>query len=148
MWCDGSNPWRFKAHPSSGVERTIIGAVGDNRDKGASKYAESLPGVEKTMPILKPYKLASRESHEGDTVINVGFLEMAGRNYRNGRAMCLIESEEQLLESAYIVKKGGRADFFEEAAPSNRARHPTVSRVWKRKASRSWMPSAKTGCRQ
>lgn len=97
----------YKAHPSSGVERTIIGAVGDNRDKGVLKYAESLPGVEKTMPILKPYKLASRESHEGDTVINVGSIEIGGPEFVVMAGPCAIESEEQLLESAYIVKKGG-----------------------------------------
>ncbi|PKN81944.1 MAG: 3-deoxy-7-phosphoheptulonate synthase [Deltaproteobacteria bacterium HGW-Deltaproteobacteria-1] len=97
----------YKAHPSSGVERTIIGAVGDNRDKAVLKYAESLPGVEKTMPILKPYKLASRESHEGDTVINIGSLEIGGPEFIVMAGPCAIESEEQLLESAYVVKKGG-----------------------------------------
>lgn len=97
----------YKAHPSSGVERTIIGAVGDQRDKNALKYVESLPGVEKTMPILKPYKLASRESHEGDTVINVGSIAVGGPEFIVMAGPCAIESEEQLLESAYVVKKGG-----------------------------------------
>lgn len=97
----------YKAHPSSGVERTIIGAVGDQRDKNVLKYAESLPGVEKTMPILKPYKLASRESHEGDTVVNVGSIAVGGRDFVVMAGPCAIESEEQLLESAYVVKKGG-----------------------------------------
>ena len=97
----------YKAHPSSGVERTIIGAVGDNRDKAVLKYAESLPGVEKTMPILKPYKLASRESHQGDTIISVGNLRIGGPEFIVMAGPCAIESEEQLLESAYIVKKGG-----------------------------------------
>jgi len=97
----------YKAHPSSGVERTIIGAVGDNRDKAVLMYAESLPGVEKTMPILKPYKLASRESHEGNTVVNVGTIRIGGPEFIIMAGPCAIESEEQLLESAYIVKKGG-----------------------------------------
>ena len=97
----------YKAHPSIGVERTIIGAVGDNRDKAILKYAESLPGVEKTMPILKPYKLASRESHQGDTVINVAGIEIGGSEFVVMAGPCAIESESQLLESAYIVKKGG-----------------------------------------
>ena len=97
----------YKAHPSSGVERTIIGAVGDQRDKNVLKYAESLPGVEKTMPILKPYKLASRESHEGDTVVNVGSIAVGGPDFVVMAGPCAIESEEQLLESAYVVKKGG-----------------------------------------
>ena len=97
----------YKAHPSSGVERTIIGAVGDNRDKAVLKYAESLPGVEKTMPILKPYKLASRESHEGNTIVSVGAIPIGGKEFVVMAGPCAIESEEQLLESAHIVKKGG-----------------------------------------
>jgi len=97
----------YKAHPSRGVERTIIGAVGDNRDKAILKYAESLPGVEKTMPILKPYKLASRESHEGDSIVNVGGISIGGPDFVVMAGPCSIESEEQLLESAYVVKKGG-----------------------------------------
>ena len=97
----------YKAHPSRGVERTIIGAVGDSRDKSIFKYAESLPGVEKTMPILKPYKLASRESHEGNTVVSVGPIPIGGPDFVVMAGPCSIESEEQLLESAYIVKKGG-----------------------------------------
>ncbi|KAF0155378.1 MAG: 3-deoxy-7-phosphoheptulonate synthase [Syntrophaceae bacterium] len=97
----------YKAHPSIGVERTIIGVIGDERDKVELKQAEFLPGVEKTMPILKPYKLASRESHEGDTVINVSGIEIGGPEFVVMAGPCAIESEEQLLESAYIVKKGG-----------------------------------------
>lgn len=97
----------YKAHPSRGVERTIIGAVGDGRDKGILKYAESLPGVEKTMPILKPYKLASREAHEGNSVVSVGSIQVGGPEFIVMAGPCSIESEEQLLESAYVVKKGG-----------------------------------------
>ncbi len=97
----------YKAHPSRGVERTIIGAVGDNRDKAILKYAESLAGVEKTVPILKPYKLASRESHEGNTIVSVGSIKIGGPEFVVMAGPCSIESEEQLLESAYIAKKGG-----------------------------------------
>ncbi len=99
----------YKAHPSRGVERTIIGAVGDQRDKAILKYAESLPGVEKTMPILKPYKLASRESQQGDTVVRVGEIQIGGPKFVVMAGPCAIESQEQLLESAYVVKKGGGA---------------------------------------
>ena len=97
----------YKAHPSTGVERTIIGAIGDNRDKEILKYAETLPGVEKTMPILKPYKLASRESHDGNTEVTVGPVKIGGPDYVVIAGPCAIESEEQLLESAYVAKKGG-----------------------------------------
>ncbi len=97
----------YKAHPSRGVERTIIGAIGDNRNKEILKYAETLPGVEKTMPILKPYKLASRESHEGNTEVIVGSIKIGGPEFVVIAGPCAIESEEQLLQSAYIAKKGG-----------------------------------------
>ena len=97
----------FKAHPSRGVERTIIGAVGDNRDNEIMKHVEALSGVERTMRILKPYKLASRESHEGNTVVSVGPIAIGGPEFVVMAGPCSIESEEQLMESAYIVKKGG-----------------------------------------
>ncbi len=97
----------FTAHPSRGVERTIIGAVGDARGKAPLASVAHLPGVEKAVPILKPYKLASRESREGDTVVRVGDLEVGGPGFVVMAGPCSIESEEQLMESAYIVRKGG-----------------------------------------
>ncbi|MDI6741739.1 MAG: 3-deoxy-7-phosphoheptulonate synthase [Smithella sp.] len=97
----------YKAHPSVGVERTVIGAVGDNRNKEILKYAESMPGVEKTMPILKPYKLASRESHQGNTIVSIGPVKIGGPEFVVMAGPCAIESEEQLQECAYVAKKGG-----------------------------------------
>ena len=97
----------YKPHPSYGVERTIIGALGDDRGKAQLKAAEYLPGVEKTVPILKPYKLASREVAEGNTVIRVGDVEIGSGRFVVMAGPCSIESEEQLMECAYIVKKGG-----------------------------------------
>ena len=97
----------YKAHVSKGVERTIIGAVGDERGKVALKAAENMPGVEKVMPILQPYKLASRETKEGNTVIKVGDVEIGGPEFVVIAGPCAVESEEQLMESAYVVKKAG-----------------------------------------
>jgi 3-deoxy-7-phosphoheptulonate synthase len=97
----------YNAHPSRGVERTIIGAVGDERGKAYLKFAESLSGVEKIMPILKPYKLASRESRQENTVITVAGVEIGGPRVIVMAGPCAVESEEQMMESAYIVKKGG-----------------------------------------
>jgi len=97
----------YTAHPSRGVERTIIGAVGDSRGQAQMKSVEHLPGVEKVVPILKPYKLASRETREGNTVIRVGDLTIGGPEFIVMAGPCSVESEEQLMESAYIVKKGG-----------------------------------------
>ncbi|NLN60934.1 MAG: 3-deoxy-7-phosphoheptulonate synthase [Deltaproteobacteria bacterium] len=105
----------YNAHPSRGVERTIIGCVGDDRGKIQLTYAESFSGVEKTVPILKPYKLASREAREGETVIHVGRLRIGGGGFVVMAGPCSVESEEQMMESAYIAKKGG-ADILRGGA--------------------------------
>ena len=97
----------YKVHLSKGVERTIIGAVGDERGKVALKAAENMPGVEKVMPILAPYKLASRESKEGNTVIKVGDVEIGGPQCVVIAGPCAVESPEQLMEAAEVVKKAG-----------------------------------------
>jgi len=96
----------YKPHPSRGVERTIIGCVGDDRGKDVLKYAESLSGVEKTMRILKPYKLASRESRLERTIIPVGDVLIGGPDFVVMAGPCSVESEEQMMEAAYVVKKG------------------------------------------
>ena len=105
----------YKTHPSHGVERTIIGAVGDNRGTENLRFVESLSGVEKTIPILKPYKLASREAREGRTVIRVGAVEIGGSPFIVMAGPCSIESPEQMMESALIAKKGG-ADIIRGGA--------------------------------
>jgi 3-deoxy-7-phosphoheptulonate synthase len=97
----------YGAHPTYGVERTIIGVVGNDRGKAQVKNAGFLPGVEKIVPILKPYKLASREAKEENTIVRVGDLEIGGPEFVVMAGPCSIESEEQLMESAYIAKKGG-----------------------------------------
>jgi 3-deoxy-7-phosphoheptulonate synthase len=97
----------YRAHPSRGVDRTIIGVVGDDRGKAQLKAAENLQGVEKIMPILKPYKLASRESKMGNTIIRINDLEIGGSQFIIMAGPCSIESEGQLMECAYIAKKGG-----------------------------------------
>ena len=97
----------YKAHVSKGVERTIIGAVGDEREKVRLKAAEDMPGVEKVVPILQPYKLASRETKDGNTVIKVGDVEIGGPKFVVMAGPCAVESEAQLMESAYVVRKAG-----------------------------------------
>ena len=97
----------YQARPSLGVEQTIIGVVGDDQGKEQLRSAEHLPGVEKTVTILKPYKLASREFKEANTIIRVGDLEIGGPEFIVIAGPCSIENEAQLMESAYIVKKGG-----------------------------------------
>lgn len=96
----------FKVHLSQGVEKTIIGAVGDrSRLKGLD--LEALPWVEKVVPILAPYKLVSREFHPANTVIKVGTQEIGGTQIQVMAGPCSVESRSQILETAHAVKEAG-----------------------------------------
>jgi 3-deoxy-7-phosphoheptulonate synthase len=97
----------YQIHLSRGVERTIIGAIGDDRGRIQLKSAAFLPGVEKIMPILKPYKLAGREFQEKDTVVEVGEVRIGGPAFTVIAGPCSIESEEQMMECGYVAKKAG-----------------------------------------
>lgn len=98
----------YQAHLIEGVERTVIGAVGDERTKATLLEAmESMHGVESVMPILKPYKLASREMKPEDTVISVNGVQIGGGAFCVMAGPCSVESREQIIESARIVKSGG-----------------------------------------
>lgn len=96
----------FQIHLSRGVERTIIGAIGDRNILGDISL-ESMPGVEKVVPILQPYKLASRAFQEENTVIRVGGLEIGGGNIHVMAGPCAVESREQLMQAARIVREAG-----------------------------------------
>ena len=97
----------YQTHLSRGVERTIIGAIGDDHGMIHLKSAAFLPGVEKVVPILKPYKLAGREFQEKDTVIQVGEVRIGGPAFTVIAGPCAIESEEQMMECGYVAKKAG-----------------------------------------
>ena len=96
----------LKAHISEGEEKTIIGAVGNERAIDREKLLH-LRGVETAIPILKPYKLASREFRPDSTIIGLN-----GTKIGNGMVVvmagpCAVESYEQLLESALCAKQAG-----------------------------------------
>ena len=97
----------YRAHLSRGTEKTIIGAVGDARGREQIKSVGHLPGVESVVPILKPYKLASREFREQDTVVRVGGLGIGDGTFTVMAGPCAVETEEQLMECAYVAKKAG-----------------------------------------
>jgi 3-deoxy-7-phosphoheptulonate synthase len=97
----------YRPHLSQGVERTLIGAIGDDRGKSQLKSAAFLPGVEQIVPILKPYKLASREFQETDTIVRVGEVRIGGPSFTVIAGPCSVESEEQMMESGYAAKKAG-----------------------------------------
>jgi len=93
-------------HESRGVEKIIIGAVGD-KSHYLDLSLEAMEGVEKVISILAPYKLASREFQAEDTVIRVGDLEIGGRQIQVMAGPCAVESREQLFEIAEQVKEKG-----------------------------------------
>jgi 3-deoxy-7-phosphoheptulonate synthase len=96
----------FKAHLSRGEERTIIGLIGDER----SVVPDALglwPGVEKVLPILRPFKLASRDFHPKDTVIRINGVDIGGKAIAVMAGPCAVESEEQIMATAREVQKAG-----------------------------------------
>ncbi|MBC9783127.1 3-deoxy-7-phosphoheptulonate synthase [Heliobacillus mobilis] len=96
----------FSIHMSEGVEKTIIGAVGD-KSRVVISNLEGLDGVEKIVPVLQPYKLAGRDFRQEDTVIRIGDVEIGGGQIQVFSGPCAVESWEQLLEAALAVKKAG-----------------------------------------
>lgn len=99
----------YQAHLIEGVERTVIAAVGDERGKFRLQSLESLPHVEKVVPILKPFKLASHGLRPEGTVIQVGPAQVGGKRFCVMAGPCSVESREQLMETAQIVKEAGAA---------------------------------------
>jgi 3-deoxy-7-phosphoheptulonate synthase len=99
------------AHPSRGEEVTVIGAIGD-REHVARLELEGAPGVDKVVPILKPYKLASNQLRNGEpTVLEIGGRKVGGDHFALIAGPCTVESREQTLETARVVRDGGAAMF-------------------------------------
>ncbi|MBI2267398.1 MAG: 3-deoxy-7-phosphoheptulonate synthase [Armatimonadetes bacterium] len=97
----------YKPHISSGEERTIIGVVGDDRRVPMDQVFEPMEGVERTIPVLQPFKLASKEFRPSSTVVKVGNVAIGGDEVVVMAGPCAVESEEQLLAIARIVKEAG-----------------------------------------
>src|SRR5688500_12640926 len=98
-------------HLSQGKFRTVIGAMGEETNVDVSHLA-SLDGVEKVVPILKPYKLASREFHEDDSVVEIGghstpAVKVGGNHAACIAGPCAVENEKMLRTIAGHVKAGG-----------------------------------------
>jgi 3-deoxy-7-phosphoheptulonate synthase len=97
----------YQPHPIYGVERTVIAAIGDERGKAALQALEAFPGVEKLIPILKPYKLASRLEHRERTVIDVQGILIGGPEVVIMAGPCTVEYYDQVYEAAEAVKAAG-----------------------------------------
>ncbi|MBI1319865.1 MAG: 3-deoxy-7-phosphoheptulonate synthase [Candidatus Hydrogenedens sp.] len=97
----------YMPHVIRGVERTVVAAVGDDREKHRLTALESLPCVEKVVPILEPYKLVSRSVRPDPSVIECGGVKIGAGHFAVVAGPCSVESKSQIQESARIVKDGG-----------------------------------------
>ena len=96
----------LKPHVSTGEHRTIIGVIGDE-SKMQAQPLQAIAGVEQVLPIMKPFKLASREFYKKDTVVSVGKVKIGGGALAMIAGPCAIEGAEILDEIAGHVKKAG-----------------------------------------
>ena len=104
----------FEVHLSRGIEKTIIGAVGERRAE-AAQALEAMTGVEKVVPILQPFKLAGLQFKSERTIVRVGQVEFGGPKIVSIAGPCAVESRDQLLAAARAVKEAG-ADMLRGGA--------------------------------
>jgi len=97
----------YQSHVIRGTQRSVVGAVGDERGKARLQSLEALPGVENVVPILQPFKLASREFKPTRTTVRVRDVEIGGDRLAVVAGPCSVESEDQILETAKAVKEAG-----------------------------------------
>jgi 3-deoxy-7-phosphoheptulonate synthase len=97
----------LKEHVIVGTERTVVAVIGNDRNKDRSAF-ESVPGVDKVVPILAPYKMASREMKKERSVVAVGNKAgIGGTKIGVIAGPCSVESKQQTLEIAHAVKEAG-----------------------------------------
>ncbi len=104
-----------EAHVSEGKQRTVIGAVGD-RSAIQQLPWEAFQGVERAVPVLKPFKFVSRDFQIEDTIVHVGDVPVGGGHFAPIAGPCAVETRDQLFASAEAVAKAGatilRGDAF------------------------------------
>ncbi|NLC68942.1 MAG: 3-deoxy-7-phosphoheptulonate synthase [Clostridiaceae bacterium] len=93
-------------HISKGTERTIIGVIGDKRLLKDIPI-DLMPGVEKLVPIVEPYKLASKSFHPEPSIIDINGVKIGSREIVLMAGPCAVESHEQVMEAALAVKRSG-----------------------------------------
>src|SRR5512147_3228556 len=96
----------YRAHLVQGEERTIIGVIGDDRPIDRTQF-ETLDGVDKTIPILKPFKLASRDMHAQDSHVALDGVKIGSPKIVVRAGPCSVETREQIIETAIAVKEAG-----------------------------------------
>lgn len=97
----------YRPHVIRGVERIVVGAIGDERTHHTLETLTAWPQVESVMPVQKRYKLISREGHPANSTINVRGNLIGGKKLQIMAGPCSVESEKQLLATAHAVRKAG-----------------------------------------
>jgi 3-deoxy-7-phosphoheptulonate synthase len=98
----------YKPHIIHGSTRDVIGAVGDERGKSVLQSLESMHGVENVVPILQPYKLASKEVRKESSIVRINDnVSIGGRQVVVMGGPCSVESEKQIIDTAEAIKKSG-----------------------------------------
>ena len=97
----------LKPNVLRGTERTVVAAIGDERNVGELGQLERAPGVDQVMRVLAPYKLASIETQPERSVIQAGSLVVGGNAVGIIAGPCSVENEEQIVATAQAVKKSG-----------------------------------------
>lgn len=97
----------YVPHVMRGVERTVIGAIGDERTHHTLETLVVWPQVERVMPVQKRYKLVSREAHKASSTVRVREHSLGGKRFHVMAGPCSVEGEKQLLSTAQAVKKAG-----------------------------------------
>jgi 3-deoxy-7-phosphoheptulonate synthase len=90
-----------------GTDKTVVAILGSNTGQLPTDIFAVFPGVESVTRIMKPYKLASREFKQNDTIVSCGGVEVGGKRIVVMAGPCAVESEEQLFEVARAVQKAG-----------------------------------------
>ena len=91
----------FQVHLSQGVERTVIGVIGENTER--VMVVSAMAGVEQVVPVHRPYKLVSREFHPDSSIIHIGQVPVGGRRVVVMAGPCAVESHDQVMEAAEVV---------------------------------------------
>ncbi len=101
--------------PIHGATQTVVAAIGDERTHRDLESLSALPQVESVLRVQKRFKLASRESHPADTVIDADGIQIGGGSFCMMAGPCSVESEEQIISTAEAVKASG-ASFLRGGA--------------------------------
>jgi 3-deoxy-7-phosphoheptulonate synthase len=97
----------FEVQLNLGTEKTVVAILGSDTGTTSTDVFAVLPGVESVSRVMKPYKLASREFHPQNTIVNVNGVEIGGKRLVIMAGPCAVESEQQLMETAKAVQSLG-----------------------------------------